>query len=391
MRRGGLGQHGIASVLVLTIVLQCLVADASTRGCRLQNLQLRSADEPVDLIPMFSPDHYKYEATLDFGMVDFSTEAVASKGCVTDGIPNQAVSVKKGDAYPLTVYAKGQDSYQAYTVRITRLRGSETDLQDMRIEGATLNPGFYPSVRSYEASLDLDQDFIRLVYVLRDNGQKVRCRASPQVVVPVPSAPEPTPLPPGELPIGGARRLLDVGEVQRWERYQSFPVDVNSRRSVLINIESANPMQADISDYTLVVTRASCNIAKPFYDPLSKACVINCPAKYYSNLPQSRCSQCNTNCAVCRSLAQCELCQKDTLHRSYSMQSDGSCLEMTQRFQDKYYWWCVSAGVFVVLLVCLGLAHCCHCLCSSCCGGSRRSRYGYDSDSDFDMDHFEMH
>merc|ERR1711933_399508 len=93
--------------------------------------------------------------------------------------------------------------------------------------------------------------------------------------------------------------------------------------------------------------------------------------------------KCNTNCAVCISLVQCQLCREGTIHRNYLLQPDGSCLEVASTFLEKYYWLCVSMAMFIALLLCFGLVLLCQCLCDFCC---RKSYYEYETDSEGDID-----
>merc|ERR1712050_207545 len=97
------------------------------------------------------------------------------------------------------------------------------------------------------------------------------------------------------------------------------------------------------------------------------------------NLAVRRCSQCNDNCAVCVSLVQCQECKKDTLHRKYIIQADGSCREVPNTFLDKYRWWAISLAIFAGMILCLGLVRILQCLCNWCCHSPRR--YDFDSDS----------
>jgi len=71
-------------------------------------------------------------------------------------------------------------------------------------------------------------------------------------------------------------------------------------------------------------------------------------------------------------LLQCQLCKADTLHRSYLIQTDGSCREVDTNFLGKYYWWCVSAAIFAGLMGCIGLVFFFQWLCSLCCGCGKR-------------------
>merc|ERR1719223_645915 len=181
------------------------------------------------------------------------------------------------------------------------------------------------------------------------------------------------------------RRLQMSGEVQYLERHKVFPVDVGFARTLSLTIQSADDMQAQLDTYTVVVLREKCNMAQPLFDPVSKGCVVNCPSAYYANWELQRCAKCNTNCAVCVSLVQCQLCTPATVDNGFNLQPDGSCLQMTNRIVDKYRWWCIGFGMFLIIILCLACALFCQCIFEMCCG-SRRSRHEFDSGSDADAE-----
>merc|ERR1719362_1192184 len=162
---------------------------------------------------------------------------------------------------------------------------------------------------------------------------------------------------------GIQRVLMGMGEVQQMEHHQIFPIDVGHKRTLTATVQTANPVLANVGEYVVEVVRAGCNLAKPFFDAISGSCVNNCPQGHYQNHAANRCSACGANCAVCRDPLRCELCREDTLHRAYRLLPDGKCLESVSSFEERYYWWCISAGIFVALLACLCLVQLCVCLC----------------------------
>lgn len=385
----GILQTVLPAAASLVLLFQVVPSCAQRGQCRLTSLCLRSGNQPIDLKPCFAPDIYHYDATLDFAMDSVSADVVPAPGSVTDGVPIHAIPVQRGGVHQLIIYAKSPGCHQAYTVKVKRLNGSETEVSTLRIDGAILQPDFWHTVREYTAQLPLDQELVRIMYVLQDNGQKVRCRSMPQLVggnsrSNNASQHETRVKVPKDISVASHhhRSLLAFGETQRPTRYQAFPIDVGCQRTVVLTVESADPLGPDTGVYTVDVTRAACSLAKPLYDTESQTCVINCPARHYPNLLASRCSECNTNCAVCRSLAECDLCREDGLHRSYRMQPDGSCIEVESDFRSEYYWWCISLGIVMGLLLCLGLVQFCQCLCTCCCPW--RDRYSHDSESDLD-------
>lgn len=393
--------------------------------CKLQSIILRSGNRPVDLLPPYDPNTFTYFATLNFDMDSFSIDAVPFEGCMKDKVPNQAIPVNSdGKAVAVTVFAKSRNATkefeglgtQEYTVEVSRLMGTETQVNALRVPGAiSMSPPFQELRRSYAVLLGIGYDLVVVEYVLRDDGQSVRCAASPQVRAnssngggwqerrllevgeaweegrEVAPAVAPAVAPSVSVGPGGAggRRLMSAGQIQtgevqnRW-RHQVFPMDAGFSRRVTLTIESADPMEARVDTYTLDVRRESCTAAKPFYDPISRTCVTNCPDRYYMNVDIDRCSECNTNCRVCVSLLQCELCYKDNEHSEYLLLDDGSCRERKTSLLDKYYWWCMSFAIFVGFLLLIGVASVCQCLCSLCCSCcfDRSQGYTYDTDSD---------
>jgi len=151
-----------------------------------------------------------------------------------------------------------------------------------------------------------------------------------------------------------------------------------------VTIRSADPNQANEASYSLDVTREGCTVERPLYSPVSSTCTVACPSGFYPNYASQRCSKCNTHCAVCESLSRCELCSTDTVRHRYILQPGGSCAQLLVAVEDKYRWWCVGLVIFVGLLLCLGLAMLCECMCRWCRCGCFAVPYNgsYDSDSE---------
>mmetsp|Transcript_158859 Transcript_158859/g.505827 ORF Transcript_158859/g.505827 Transcript_158859/m.505827 type:complete len:215 (+) Transcript_158859:642-1286(+) len=137
--------------------------------------------------------------------------------------------------------------------------------------------------------------------------------------------------------------------------------------------------------YIVTVLREGCTAARPLFDPVSRSCVVNCGAGFYENSESSRCSRCNANCAVCAGLLRCELCRQDTPHLSYIIQQDGSCLGVQSTLLGKYYWWCISLGIFAAGLLCMLIGVLCQFICTCCCC-PERDRYGFDTDSEAEIE-----
>lgn len=362
------------------------VGQGPTAHCELKSLYLRYRDKPVDMQQLFEPDVYVYTATLDFAMDSFTVDALAMEGCVTDKVPFQAIPVPLGQMYQIEIFAKSPNSSakQPYAITVSRLQGTETELQELRITGAKLEPAFNGQLRSYHAKLALSEDYIALHYVLLDTGQKIHFSAEPQV-----SSRSGSNASQSAESSGSAeqRRLnkvpLATGEAQYLERAKLFPVDHGHSRQVTITLKSSDSMNEREGTYLIDVEREGCNSSKPVYDPLAQACVINCGQSFYKNPDLNRCSRCNTNCRICSSLTHCELCRPDTAAFNYAVQRDGSCLGVESSILAKYFWWCVSVAMFLGLLALMGLIFLCQCLFDCCCP-SGRDKLGVGSDSDAD-------
>merc|ERR1719498_1032042 len=119
------------SLLVIATFRLLHVQGQAQSWCRLASLALRFKDRPVDLVPAFDPDTYTYAATLEFGMDAFYVDAVPGLGCETDQAPIALLPVDPGGVKQLTIFAKDPktDLRQAYNIRVTRMRGSETEVR----------------------------------------------------------------------------------------------------------------------------------------------------------------------------------------------------------------------------------------------------------------------
>mmetsp|Transcript_59923 Transcript_59923/g.104823 ORF Transcript_59923/g.104823 Transcript_59923/m.104823 type:complete len:418 (+) Transcript_59923:65-1318(+) len=358
--------------------LACIARGAHAKtmtDCKLTAVALRHRDEPIDLLPPFSPTTYTYAATLDFAMESFSVDVRPADGCEVDDAPNAEIEVTRGASTQLSIFARDPhtEDRQQYQIKVRRLEGAETEVNSLRIPGAELKPAFSPEIRDYKAFLELKHDMATLSYVVQDNGQLILCTAEEQHL-------------PGDQAAGrrlqgaGSSSTQTVGEVQYREHHQAFPIDVSHIRRVTLTIESADPMQARKSRYTITILRAGCPEQRPYYDQKAQACVVNCPSAFYPNPESGRCSECNSNCAVCLSILHCQLCKQDTVDVKYVLQADGSCLEVPEPILTHYWWWCVGFGVCLVLLACMGFVLLCQCLCDACCG--RRPAYDYSDGSD---------
>lgn len=395
----------------------------------------------MDTVPPFKPNVLSYTATLDFVMESFSVDVRAVSGCDVDQAPMKPILVQIGGSKEFTMFARRPETgaKQAYTIKVTRLLGSETELQSLRVRGGELSPNFDPTIRSYTVKLDPQFDKLLTYYKLRDNEQRLQSSAKAQF----PTGSKP-PDATAEVPNTGQggdaakassdskqasssgnsdagrlllsdgnetaplRRLVDegrlllsdgnetaplrrlkvlqaTGEVQYKESYETFLVDVGFTRQLMLTVQCADPTQANIGTYALTVVRPGCPAGAPFYDPTKSFCVNNCPSGYYRNQEINRCSMCNSNCRICTSLLECRMCKPDTADYSFIIQPDGSCRKSANHIFKKYWWWCVGFAVFLGFLLCIGCIGICQCLCG---GGKRRntSSGGYEMDSDDDSE-----
>jgi len=164
--------------VVLALLGLAPLGDA-TKKCTLASLSLRYEEWPIDLEPPFQSYIFAYTVMLDFSMDTFALDARADVGCVIDGVPKAPTKVQIGGSTELIIYAKhpGTGAKQAYTITATRLLGSETELKYLSVKGGELSPVFDPTIRTYSVRLDRNMDVARVVYILRDNEQRIRSSA----------------------------------------------------------------------------------------------------------------------------------------------------------------------------------------------------------------------
>lgn len=364
---------------MLEIVWIIVALVGATKPCTLASLSLRYTDWPIDLEPPFRPDVFAYAATLDFAMSYFYIDARAASGCQLSSVPAGKIPVRIGGSVENKLYSIHPDTeeQQVYVITATRLLGSETEIQALRVDGGELSPVFDPTIRSYTVNLALSNDEAIVHYKLRDNEQRTRSSAKTE---------HPTALQHSRRANTSiaantndtadgvttlSRRLLNPeetrqrtsGEVQYRDASDVFMVDVGFTRTLELTVQCADATQANIGIYRLEVIRPGCVHERPFFDPSKKACVNFCPSGFYRNQETHRCSQCNTHCKVCSGLLQCQMCDPDNAEYSYMVQPDGQCLQVANHLFKKYRWWCVGLGTLLALLVLIG----CVGFCQLCC------------------------
>ncbi|CAE8609140.1 unnamed protein product [Polarella glacialis] len=364
-------------------------------ACTLASLVLHSHGRPIDMDPPFQPHVLSYTATMDWSMGTFSVNVRPDTGCEDDGVPAEPTAVQMGGSTTMTIFARhpATGAKQGYNVQVSRLLGSETELQHLSVEGGDMSPIFDPSVRSYSVRADISYDVANIVYRLSDNEQRIRCSA--QEEKPMLQASTASRLLQSHLEAANssldlrpdrARRLLanqrgNSGEVQFQDAASSFMLDIGFTRTVELTVQCADATQASIGTYTLTIARPDCIPATPFFEPKTRRCVNFCPSGFYRNAEAKRCSQCNTNCEVCAGLLTCHMCRPNTADYSYVIQPDGKCKAIVNHIFKKYLWWCVGLGVLLAFLLLIG----CVGICQFCCSGPTSKSGGprlYDSDSD---------
>jgi len=167
-----MGTPGILAAWIIAVV-------GATKPCTLASLSLRYTDWPIDLEPPFRPDVFAYSATLDFAMSYFYIDARAASGCQLNDLPEGQIPVRIGGSVEKKLYSIHPDTeeQQVYVITATRLLGSETEIQALRVEGGELSPVFDPTIRLYTVNLDLSYDEAVVHYKLRDNEQRTRSSA----------------------------------------------------------------------------------------------------------------------------------------------------------------------------------------------------------------------
>jgi len=388
-----------------TILVCCWHGSDSARTCTFASLTLRHGDLPIDLDTLFEPDITQYSATLDFAMDSFSVNVRPDTGCEAKGVPEGPVPVRIGASTTLTLYSQQLDTgeREEYTVTVSRLLGSETELLHLAVEGGHMHPLYDPKVRSYDVHMQLAYDHVRIVYRLLDNGQRVRASAQQQH----PTGQE---LPKAEGSASedsldankrnsshgehdsqghdepsrrlAAKHVPRAGEIQKRDVSVIFMLDVGFSRTLEVSVEATDSTQGSIGTYRLHVSRMACSPKRPYFHPSKRICVLFCPAGLYRNDAMHRCSYCNTNCKQCKGLLECQMCVPDTVDYSYTLQPDGKCKASANHLFKQYQWWCAGLGVLLLFLVLFGCAG----LCQLCCtrGSSHRHQKlsTYDSDSD---------
>merc|ERR1712232_1021047 len=266
-------------------------------------------------------------AVMDYAMRGFDLEAFAvpRRQCKVSRMTQTTMMVDPGSYVMAQVQVQNTDNggvYDAYSVKVSRLIGSETMVKWLHIKGAYLVPDFDPLKRNYTVFLDIGQDIVKFTFQRLDNGQ----------VISLVSHPEQPEAQAGKRRLFSAappqsratwhvtplRHLSDekiaatdlgppIGDVQHLPSTLLTTIDVGHLRMVELAVTSADKSAAD--KYSFTVKRPFCPEERRFFDGKAKVCTDICNEGYFGNSATGRCSSClQDHCAVCDSAKACSLC-----------------------------------------------------------------------------------
>lgn len=296
-----------------------VVVSRALGKCHLANLFLHTtanADglaQPVDVrqvpgMPLM------FDATLDYNMPGFTVEATAvPKGsCEVGRMSTSAYMVDPGSSLVVQLFAQPLVSQndlapQTYSVNVSRLSGTETQLHSLKVGGAYLVPAPSASnlqaTRTYRVNLNLEEDFVRIEFQKLDNGQVVAMSAGLESVVTSParrlSFEDGISSSAGDVP--------SIGEAQREISTLMTTLDAGFERRVDLSVKSADGSR--VEKYFLSVRRPACPQEQRFFDGDTKLCTDTCNEGFYGSTVTGRCARClDPNCAVCEAGDACTLC-----------------------------------------------------------------------------------
>lgn len=271
--------------------------DGEALKCSLVDVFLRStADgngnaQPIDI--SFLPGKSNvFTGYMDYAMQGFAIEAVAKPAdlCTVKGIPTSATMLDPGTFAILSIqsYCKDDDSLSSsYTVNVSRLMGTETTLQAVKIQGAYLVPGWNPKVFDYTAFLSVEYDTAQATFLPLDNGQVIGLVADLEV-----------PATPGRRLDVENSLSTPIGEVQHAPGNYETTIDVGHQRHLDLMVTSAD--QSAQRRYRFTVKRPWCPAEKRFFDGITRSCSDICNEGFFGNPDTGRCTTCpDPNCAVC--------------------------------------------------------------------------------------------
>lgn len=335
-----------------------------------------------------------FEATLDWSMPGVEIEATAAPrgSCAIRRLNSAVLRVAPGASRvaqlfvgPVDGPGGGAGSGPAYSVNISRLRGTETELRSLAVEDALTLPPWDRGERIYAAYLDIAQDLARIVVERLDNGQAVSLEAEPEVPLTAEDQDRRLAAPPAAAPSSapgrdpGARRLgrwsdglADeplLGEVQRTPEVLAAPVDVGHRRTINVVVRSADGTQKGA--YKLVASRPFCPSDRRFFEPTSSVCTEFCNDGFFGSVATGRCTRClQPHCDLCLEPLTCAQCAK-----GFTAKVDGGCrrlgaadggsaasvgLEVAEQFSRRHVALTVAAAsaVTVACIACLLVTIC---------------------------------
>lgn len=360
--------------------------DVTGDGCHLVDLFVRTlADangnaQVVDVSP--DPAQPKqYAATLDYRSSGFHLEAFAEpRGqCNAQLQGPGTVMVDPGSNVTSSVSVQNSQTSDSdlYIVKVSRLRGDETQIKALTIANAILVPEWSPSIRNYTAYLDVSQDTVKVTFESLDNGQVVGLRSWPQETA---------------ADASSGRRLSEtnddgfgpaVGEAQHSPSTLLTFIDVGHERTVDLTVQSADGSLTD--KYKFRVKRPFCPEERRFFDGVARVCTDICNEGFFGNPSTGRCSAClRDHCAVCETGLTCSMCDEGFEIQGTECKTPGpqAGLEVLQQagatvqdYSSKHMTVLLGAGsaVLVALLACVALTYCTH---------MRRRVRMYDSDDE---------
>lgn len=372
--------HG---ALIATWIFGMSVVRSESLSCTLVDVFVRStADgngnaQPID-ISLGSGTANVFNGYMDYAMEGFAVEAVATPAdlCTVKGLPTTATMLDPGKIASLTIQSYSeQDSglSTSYIVNVTRLLGTETTIQAVKIQGAYLVPGWDPNVFDYTAFLSVENDIAQATFLPLDNGQSIGLVADL------------------EVPATPSRRLgsdvslqTPIGEVQHAPSSYETTIDVGHQRHLDLMVTSADTSAK--GRYRFTVKRPWCPEERRFFDGMTKSCTDICNEGFFGNPDTGRCTTCpDTNCAVCDGAhgPWCTLCLEGfrLLQGKCVSRGDSSGLDLSAAqaqigsYTSKHQLLALGGGAVVLVALC-------SCLAYACRGSSGRSRNKRLLDSD---------
>eukprot|EP00440_Ansanella_granifera_P071037 gb/GFBE01077094.1/.p1 GENE.gb/GFBE01077094.1/~~gb/GFBE01077094.1/.p1 ORF type:complete len:435 (+),score=73.94 gb/GFBE01077094.1/:1-1305(+) len=347
----------LMKVLIVGLCAQGQTWAADSPEPLLDVMYLKYKREPIDTTPVFNRMVVQYQATLDWKMKFFSVQATPMGDAIIENIhlcPIQADCLKQDQTvvtmdfsrnilvepgstilYKFDVLLQGQ--VRSYSIMVHRLKGNETDIRHMILEGSTLYPNFKSNVHEYRSFLDVGTESALLELHVQDAGQTIL--ASADAPVPLTINDNITHLDnthPGELRSPPLRRLREeaYGEFQYPNKYIEFPVPMGTKRTVSLKVISSDG--GHFGYYSLELARDTCSSGEPLFDVVSGQCVRFCNTGYWADYKAGRCKRCSGDCVSCLSPQRCVSCPLPDAGRQYVLDNvTGTCIARETSFWER--------------------------------------------------------